>query len=47
MTTPLKPPTLYMIDGHALAYRAYFTLTGTGSSASQWVTRSGETTYDT
>jgi DNA polymerase-1 len=47
MTTPLKPPTLYLIDGHALAYRAYFALTGTGSSASQWVTRSGETTAGT
>ena len=37
------PDTLYLIDGHALAYRTYFALTG-GSSTSRWVTSSGEPT---
>lgn len=36
------PPTLYLIDGHALAYRTYFALTG-GSSGG-FVTREGEPT---
>ena len=36
------PPTLYLIDGHALAYRTYFALSSTSSSAFQ--TRSGEPT---
>ena len=36
------PPTLYLIDGHALAYRAYFALMSGGGSA--FVTRSGEPT---
>jgi DNA polymerase-1 len=35
------PPTLYLLDGHALAYRAYYALTRGGSSFS---TRSGEPT---
>ena len=36
------PPILYLIDGHALAYRTYFALTsGTGSG---FTTRSGEPT---
>jgi len=35
------PPTLYLLDGHALAYRAYFALSRTGGSFS---TRSGEPT---
>jgi 5'-3' exonuclease len=26
------PPTLYLIDGHALAYRMYFALTAGGST---------------
>lgn len=39
--------TLYLLDGHALAYRAYFALTGMGASSSQWVTRDGEPTAGT
>lgn len=35
------PPTLYLIDGHALAYRTFFALTGTGS---RLTTSSGEPT---
>jgi DNA polymerase-1 len=35
------PPTLYLLDGHALAYRAYYALTRGGSSFS---TRAGEPT---
>jgi len=38
------PDTLYLIDGHALAYRTYFALTGAGSSADRWVTSEGEPT---
>jgi DNA polymerase-1 len=37
------PPTLYLIDGHALAYRAFFALTR-GSSSSAFTTSSGEPT---
>jgi DNA polymerase-1 len=37
------PPILTLIDGHALAYRTYFALTGAGSSA-RWQTSSGEPT---
>jgi len=37
------PPTLYLIDGHALAYRMYFALTAGGSSQ-HWQTSSGEPT---
>lgn len=37
------PPTLTLIDGHALAYRTYFALTGAGSSQ-RWQTSSGEPT---
>src|SRR3972149_7872160 len=40
----LMPPTLYLIDGHALAYRTYFALTGAGAGTSRWVTSSGEAT---
>jgi len=36
------PPTLTLIDGHALAYRTYFALTGAGSQ--RWQTSSGEPT---
>src|SRR5512139_1170602 len=36
------PPVLYLIDGHALAYRTYFALTSGSSSGFQ--TRSGEPT---
>lgn len=38
------PPTLYLIDGHALAYRTYFALTGAGAGTSRWFTASGEPT---
>ena len=38
------PPTLYLIDGHALAYRTYFALTGIGGDASRWITSTGEPT---
>jgi len=38
------PPTLYLIDGHALAYRTYFALTMTGAKFS---TSSGEPTAGT
>ena len=37
------PPTLYLIDGHALAYRMYFALTA-GASSQRWVTSKGEPT---
>ena len=37
------PPTLYLIDGHALAYRMYFALTAGGSSA-RWQNSKGEPT---
>ncbi|NIR63857.1 MAG: hypothetical protein GWN61_07305, partial [candidate division Zixibacteria bacterium] len=37
------PPVLYLIDGHALAYRTYYALTR-GSTTSRWVTSSGEPT---
>ncbi len=36
------PPTLYLIDGHALAYRTYFALSSTGGG--RWQTASGEPT---
>jgi DNA polymerase-1 len=36
------PPILYLIDGHALAYRTYFALTAAGGA--RWQTRSGEPT---
>lgn len=35
------PPTLYLIDGHALAYRMYFALTAVGGSQ-RWQTSKGE-----
>ena len=35
------PPILYLIDGHALAYRAYYALTK-GRASDRWVTGSGE-----
>ncbi|MBI5953319.1 MAG: DNA polymerase I [Chloroflexi bacterium] len=37
------PPTLYLIDGHALAYRMYFALTA-GSGSQRWQTSTGEPT---
>jgi DNA polymerase-1 len=41
-----KKPRLYLIDGHALAYRAYFALTR-GGDVSRWMTTSGEPTAGT
>jgi DNA polymerase-1 len=39
------PPTLYLIDGHALAYRMYYALTGYSSGgATRWQTTKGEPT---
>jgi DNA polymerase-1 len=38
------PPILYLIDGHALAYRTYFALTSGGTNSSQWTTSKGEPT---
>lgn len=37
------PPTIYLIDGHALAYRMYYALTA-GSSSQRWQTSNGEPT---
>jgi len=37
------PPKLYLIDGHALAYRTFFALTS-GPSGARWQTSSGEPT---
>ena len=44
-----KRKTLYLIDGHALAYRTYFALTSMGGDreASRWMTKSGEPTAGT
>ena len=36
------PKILYLLDGHAIAYRAYFALTAGGSA--RWATSSGEPT---
>lgn len=38
------PETLYLIDGHALAYRTYFALTGAGTNTARWLTTKGEPT---
>lgn len=38
------PPILYLIDGHALAYRTYFALTGAGGGGGRWLTSAGEPT---
>jgi DNA polymerase-1 len=38
------PQMLYLIDGHALAYRTYFALTGAGAGSSRWATTNGEPT---
>jgi DNA polymerase-1 len=40
-------PRIFLLDGHALAYRAYFALTAAGTSASRWVTSQGEPTAGT
>jgi len=37
------PPTLFLLDGHALAYRTYYALTR-GSGSERWTTSSGEPT---
>ena len=37
------PPTLYLIDGHALAYRMYFALTA-GTTNQRWQNSKGEPT---
>jgi DNA polymerase-1 len=37
-------PRLYLIDGHALAYRAYFALSGAGPAPARWITSAGEPT---
>ena len=37
------PPTFYLIDGHALAYRMYFALTA-GANSTRWQTSRGEPT---
>ncbi len=42
----IMPPTLYLIDGHALAYRKYFALTG-GAGAGRWQNSQGEPTAGT
>jgi DNA polymerase-1 len=39
-------PRLYLIDGHALAYRTYFALTRSADS-SRWMTKAGEPTAGT
>lgn len=45
---PAKRKTLYLIDGHALAYRTYFALTAASSGdGSRWVTKRGEPTAGT
>ncbi|HSO27237.1 MAG TPA: 5'-3' exonuclease H3TH domain-containing protein, partial [Anaerolineales bacterium] len=38
------PPTLYLIDGHALAYRTFYALTRGGSGGSAFTTSQGEPT---
>ncbi|MCS6993852.1 MAG: DNA polymerase I [Anaerolineales bacterium] len=38
------PPKLYLIDGHALAYRMFYALTGGAGSSAGWRTSSGEPT---
>ncbi len=41
-------PTIYLLDGHAIAYRAYFALTGgVEDVARRWVTSKGEPTAAT
>jgi DNA polymerase-1 len=38
------PPTIFLLDGHALAYRTYFALTRGGSGGQHWITKDGEPT---
>ena len=42
-----KRKVLYLIDGHALAYRTYFALTSIGGDNSRWTTKTGEPTAGT
>ncbi len=42
-----KRKILYLIDGHALAYRTYFALTSISGDNSRWITKSGEPTAGT
>ena len=37
-------PKITLLDGHALAYRAYFALTSAGTATNRWVTTRGEPT---
>ena len=46
MTEDNMTETLYLIDGHAIAYRAYFALTS-GPDTSRWMTPEGEPTAGT
>jgi len=36
--------TIFLLDGHALAYRTYFALTRGGTGGQHWITRDGEPT---
>jgi DNA polymerase-1 len=45
MTT--MTPKIFLVDGHALAYRAYFALTAAGTQVNRWVTSQGEPTAGT
>jgi DNA polymerase-1 len=38
------PPTVFLLDGHALAYRTYYALTRGGTGGQHWITREGEPT---
>lgn len=38
------PEILYLLDGHALAYRTYYALTAGGSAMGRWATNAGEPT---
>ena len=38
------PPMLYLVDGHALAYRTYFALNPSGTTDARWLTSNGEPT---
>jgi DNA polymerase-1 len=36
------PPIIFLLDGHALAYRTYYALTRGNDTGNRWITRSGE-----
>ncbi|HEY5118011.1 MAG TPA: 5'-3' exonuclease H3TH domain-containing protein, partial [Anaerolineales bacterium] len=40
-------PKIILLDGHALAYRAYFALTSAGTQTNRWTTSRGEPTAGT